>query len=44
VHPNSSVFLINASLSKMLATLDVISNGRVDLRIGGGWNGEEYRQ
>jgi alkanesulfonate monooxygenase SsuD/methylene tetrahydromethanopterin reductase-like flavin-dependent oxidoreductase (luciferase family) len=44
VHPNSPVFLMNASLAKMLATLNVISTGRVDLGIRGGWNGEEYRQ
>lgn len=29
-------------LAKMLSTLDVITNGRVELGIGGGWYEEEY--
>jgi len=33
-----------ALLSKMLSTLDVISNGRVELGIGAGWYKEEYIQ
>src|SRR5918996_1144409 len=31
-------------LAKMLSTLDVISNGRVELGIGAGWHKEEYIQ
>lgn len=33
-----------ALLAKMLSTLDVISNGRVEMGIGAGWNQEEYIQ
>jgi alkanesulfonate monooxygenase SsuD/methylene tetrahydromethanopterin reductase-like flavin-dependent oxidoreductase (luciferase family) len=33
-----------ALLAKMLSTLDVISNGRVEMGMGAGWNQEEYRQ
>jgi alkanesulfonate monooxygenase SsuD/methylene tetrahydromethanopterin reductase-like flavin-dependent oxidoreductase (luciferase family) len=33
-----------ALLAKMLSTLDIISNGRVELGIGAGWHIEEYRQ
>jgi F420-dependent oxidoreductase-like protein len=33
-----------ALLAKMLSTLDVISNGRVEIGIGAGWNQEEYIQ
>jgi F420-dependent oxidoreductase-like protein len=32
-----------ALLTKMLSTMDVISNGRVELGIGAGWYEEEYR-
>ena len=31
-------------LAKVLSTLDIISNGRVELGIGAGWHEEEYRQ
>jgi F420-dependent oxidoreductase-like protein len=31
-------------LAKMLSTLDVISNGRIELGIGAGWHKEEYIQ
>ena len=30
-------------LAKMLSTLDIISNGRVELGIGAGWYGQEYK-
>jgi F420-dependent oxidoreductase-like protein len=33
-----------ALLAKMLSTLDIISNGRVELGIGAGWHKEEYIQ
>ena len=33
-----------ALLAKMLSTIDVISNGRVELGIGAGWHKEEYIQ
>ena len=29
-------------LAKMLSTLDIISNGRVELGIGAGWYAQEY--
>jgi alkanesulfonate monooxygenase SsuD/methylene tetrahydromethanopterin reductase-like flavin-dependent oxidoreductase (luciferase family) len=33
-----------ALLAKMLSTLDIISEGRIELGIGAGWHKEEYRQ
>jgi len=33
-----------ALLAKMLSTLDIISNGRVELGIGAGWHKDEYLQ
>jgi alkanesulfonate monooxygenase SsuD/methylene tetrahydromethanopterin reductase-like flavin-dependent oxidoreductase (luciferase family) len=33
-----------ALLAKMLSTLDIISEGRIELGIGAGWHVEEYRQ
>jgi len=33
-----------ALLAKMVSTLDIISNGRVELGIGAGWHVEEYEQ
>lgn len=47
-HLRISPFVLNndlrhpAVLAKELATLDVLSDGRLDVAIGAGWNGPEY--
>ena len=36
-------YQVNPVLAKALATLDVLSQGRIDIGIGTGWNAIEYR-